>query len=122
LTEDLTLVETRDKATDRRLLNKPDLLNNAVLKYTKEDWGFKAGVRLSSVGTRIISDDYKADGYSLVHLFFSKKFGEPVEIFGGVNNLLNNDPNIYGFTEGAGSPGTLFFLGVTLELWDHTQY
>lgn len=122
LTNDLTLVETRDKATDQRLLNKPDLLNNAVLKFHHEESGFKTGIRLSSVGTRIITDEFKADAYSLVHLFFSKKFGEPFELFGGVNNLLNNDPNIFGFVEGAGSPGTFFFLGITLELWDHTRY
>lgn len=118
---DLTLVETRNKATDKRLLNKPDLLNTAVLRYERLDWGFKTGVRLTSVGSRIISDRYKADGYSLVHLFFSKRIGEPVEFFGGVNNLLNNDPNIYGFIEGAGSPGTYFFFGLTLDLWDHNK-
>ncbi len=120
-TNDLALVETLDKSTNRRLLNKPDLLNTAVLRFVKKDWDFKGGVRLSSVGTRIISESYKADGYSLVHLFFSKKFGEPFELFGGVNNLLNNDPNIYGYLEGAGSPGTYFFFGLTLELWDHDR-
>ncbi len=120
-TDDLTLVETLDKTTNLRLLNKPDLLNTAVLRMTKRDWQFKAGVRLSSVGTRIITDSYRAEGYSLVHLFFNKKFGEQFELFGGVNNLLNNDPNIYGFLEGAGSPGTYFFFGITLELWDHDK-
>ncbi len=120
-TDDLTLVETKDKATDRRLLNKPDLLNSAVLRYERKKWDFKAGVRLSSVGTRIITEHYKADGYSLVHLFFSKKFGEQFELFGGVNNLLNNDPNILGYLEGSGSPGTYFFMGLTLELWDHDK-
>jgi outer membrane receptor for ferrienterochelin and colicins len=120
-TDDLTLVETKDKTTDRRLLNKPDLLNTAVLRFEKKDWNLKAGVRLSSVGTRIITENYKADGYSLVHLFFSKRFGEQFELFGGVNNLLNNDPNIFGYLEGSGSPGTYFFMGLTLELWDHDK-
>jgi outer membrane receptor for ferrienterochelin and colicins len=120
-TDDLTLVETKDKTTDRRLLNKPDLLNTAVLRFEKKDWALKAGARLSSVGTRIITDNYKADGYSLVHLFFNKRFGEQFELFGGVNNLLNNDPNIFGYLEGSGSPGTYFFMGLTLELWDHDK-
>lgn len=120
-TDDLTLVETRNKANDERLVNKPDLLNTAVLRFENRDWGFKTGVRLSSVGSRVISEQYKADAYSLVHLFFSQKFSETVEIFGGVNNLLNNDPNIYGFLEGSGSPGTFAFFGVNLEFWDHTK-
>ncbi|MFH1070955.1 MAG: hypothetical protein V1794_15155, partial [Candidatus Glassbacteria bacterium] len=68
-----------------------------------------------------ISDQYKGDGYTLVHLFASKRFSENIELFGGVNNLLNNDPNIYGFAEGAGSPGTYFFFGFTLDTWDHSK-
>lgn len=119
--DDVTLMETRDKATDRRLLNKPDLLNTAELRYEHEEKMFKAGVRLSSVGTRVISDTYRADGFSLVNLFVSKRFSQAFEVYGGVNNLLNNDPNIYGYQEGAGSPGTFFFFGLTMEIWDHSK-
>jgi len=114
-------METEDKTTGRRLLNKPDILNTAELRWEEAKKGFKAGVRLASVGTRMISDSYRADGYSLVHLFASKRFNETFEMYCGVNNLLNNDPNIYGFTEGAGTPGTYFFLGFTLETWDHNK-
>ncbi|HUU28459.1 MAG TPA: TonB-dependent receptor [archaeon] len=119
--DDATLMETRDKATRRRLLNKPDLLNTAELRYEWPKKGLKAGVRLASVGTRVITEEYKAEGYSLVHLFASKSFGESFMLYGGVNNLLNNDPNVYGFLEGAGSPGAYFFLGFTLESWNHDK-
>ncbi len=119
--DDATIMQTKDKDTDKRLLNKPDMLNTAELRWEDSQRRFKAGVRLASVGTRIISDTYRADGYSLVHLFASKRFSEAFEIYGGVNNLLNNDPNIYGFSEGAGTPGTYFFLGFTLETWDHNR-
>jgi len=119
--DDATVMETEDKTTGRRLLNKPDILNTAELRWEEAKKGFKAGVRLASVGTRMISDSYRADGYSLVHLFASKRFNETFEMYCGVNNLLNNDPNIYGFTEGAGTPGTYFFLGFTLETWDHNK-
>ena len=119
--DETTLIETRDKSTDLRLLNEPDLLNTAELRYEILEKGFRTGIRLQSIGTRIISQDYKADGYSLVHLFASKRLSENWEFFGGINNLLNNDPNIYGFSEGAGSPGTYFFFGFTLEGWDHSK-
>ncbi|MCE5272135.1 TonB-dependent receptor [bacterium] len=119
--DDATVMQTKDKTTDKRLLNKPDMLNTAELRWEDSKRRFKTGVRLASVGTRIISDTYRADGYSLVHLFASKRFSESFEVYGGVNNLLNNDPNIYGFTEGAGTPGTYFFLGFTLETWDHNR-
>ncbi|MFH1069079.1 MAG: TonB-dependent receptor, partial [Candidatus Glassbacteria bacterium] len=98
--DEAALIQTRDKSTHSRLLNEPDLLNTAELRYDMPEKGFKTGVRLASVGTRMISDQYKGDGYTLVHLFASKRFSENIELFGGVNNLLNNDPNIYGFAEG----------------------
>ena len=114
-------MQVEDKSTKQRLLNKPDMLNNADLQFESPMRSFKAGIRLASVGTRIISDQYKADGYTLVHLYFSKRFSESYELYGGVNNLLNNDPNIYGYLEGAGSPGTYFFMGLTMEMWDHNK-
>ena len=117
-----TLMELTDKSTGLRLLNKPDMLNSAELRYEIPELAFKIGFRLASVGTRILTGDYKVDGYTLVHWFASQRFSESVEIYGGINNLLNNDPNVFGLLEGSGTPGTVFFFGITMDLWDHSRY
>ena len=91
-------------------------MNNAKLEYENPRLGLKANLRLTSVGSRKISDAYKAEGYTFVHLYASRRLSKSIEAYMGINNILNNDPNVYGFLEGAGSTGTFFYAGVTLEL------
>jgi len=116
LSDDATVIETKDKTTGRRLLNKPNLLNNAKLEYENPRLGVKANIRASTVGSRIISDAYEAEAYTFIHLYASKKLADYMEVYAGINNVLNNDPNIFGYLEGAGSTGTFFYCGLTLEL------
>ena len=116
LSDDATMLETRDKTTGARLFNKPDLLNNAKLGYENPGLGVKANLRAITVGSRKISDTYEAEGYTFIHLYASKKLSNSMEVYAGINNIFNNDPNIFGYVEGAGSTGTYFYGGVTLEL------
>ena len=116
LSNDASFLDTRDKTTGDRLFNKPDLLNNAKLEYENPRLGLKANLRLTSVGSRKISDAYEAEGYTFAHLYASRRLSKSIEAYVGINNILNNDPNVYGFVEGAGSTGTFFYAGVTLEL------
>jgi len=116
LSDEATILDTKDKTTGLRLFNKPDLLNNLKLAYENPVLGIKANLRATSVGSRQISDIYKAEGYTFIHLYASQKLSRTTEAYFGINNLLNNDPNIYGYLEGAGPPGTFFYGGLTFEL------
>jgi len=116
LSDDATILETRDKTTGARLFNKPDLLNNAKLEYENPRLGVKANLRATTVGSRRISDTYEAESYTFIHLYASRKLSNSIEAYAGINNIFNNDPNIFGYLEGAGSTGTFFYAGLTLEL------
>jgi len=118
LSDETTILDTKDKTTGLRLFNKPDLLNNLKLAYENPDLGIKANLRASSVGSRQISDTYKAEAYTFIHLYLSRKLSRSTEVYFGINNLFNSDPNIYGYLEGAGPPGTYFYTGLTFQLKD----
>ena len=116
LSDEATILDTKDKTTGARLFNKPDLLNNAKLAYANPDLGLKANLRATTVGSRQISDTYMAEAYTFLHLYVSRMLSRSIEAYLGVNNLLNNDPNVYGYLEGAGPPGTFLYAGLTFEL------
>lgn len=116
LSDEASILDTKDKTTGLRLFNKPDLLNNLKLAYENPVLGIKANLRASTVGSRQISDIYKAEGYTFIHLYASQKLSKSTEAYFGINNLFNNDPNVYGYLEGAGPPGTFFYFGLTFEL------
>ena len=118
LSDEATILDTKDKTTGARLFNKPDLLNNAKLEYTNQDLGLRASIRATTVGSRQISDIHEAEAYTFLHLYASRILSRNIEAYLGVNNLLNNDPNIYGYLEGAGSLGAYFYFGLTFELRD----
>lgn len=116
LSGETSILDTKDKTTGLRLFNRPDLLNNLKLAYENPVLGIKANLRATSVGSRQISDIYKAEGYTFIHFYASHKLSKSTEAYFGINNLLNNDPNVYGYLEGAGPPGTFFYWGLTFEL------
>ena len=91
-------------------------MNNAKIEYENAPLGLKANIRAVTVGSRKISDTYEAEAYTFIHLYASRKLSNSMEIYAGVNNILNNDPNIFGYQEGAGSTGTFYYAGLTLEL------
>jgi outer membrane receptor for ferrienterochelin and colicins len=78
--------ENRDTGDD--LEGQPDLNANAKLAYDHADWGVHANVRVQYLGDVAYAT---ADGgdYTLTHLYCSKRFGENMEGFAGVDNLFN---------------------------------
>jgi len=116
LSDEATILDTKDKTTGAKLFNMPNLMNNLKLEYGNPNLGIKTNLRASSVGNRQISDTYQAEAYTFLHLYASKKMSRSTEFYLGINNLLNSDPNIYGYLEGAGPPGTYFYAGFTFQL------
>ena len=115
LSADASLMTTEDKTTGAKLLNIPEVLNNIKLEYNNLDRGLRANIRLTTVGKRKISDLYDADGYTFLNLYCSKKLSTSTEVYLGANNVLNSDPNLFGYLEGAGSMGAYIFGGINIE-------
>ena len=116
LSDETTILKTRDKSTEDRILNKPDLLNNIKLSYEDPLYGIRGNIRIITVGSRKLSNELTADAYTFVNLYGSKRLSRSVEAYAGINNVFNNDPNIYGYMEGSGAMGTFFYCGMTIEI------
>ena len=116
LAGETTLLQTRDKTTGESLLNRPSFLNNIKFGYADPQSGIRANLRITTVGRRRISERYEADSYTFVHLYGAKRLSRSLEFFAGINNLFNNDPNLYGYLEGAGSMGAFLYTGLSFEL------
>ncbi len=116
ISDNATLLETEDRSHGGELLNKPDFLNNAKLEFADKKHGFRTNLRAVTVGERTLSSRHRAEAYTFLHLYLSKRLSPSFESYFGINNLLNDDPNIFGFMEGAGPPGTYFYFGLTFSM------
>ena len=103
-------LKTEDKATGEELLFNPERNIAASIGYTPfSDFSTMFSVR--HVGKQYISTTQKADDYMICNLNISKKTGKDVEIYGGVNNLFNEDT----VKELGSNAGAFFYAGLRAQ-------
>lgn len=115
VSDDATIMSTRNKTTGYRLFNEPDLINNWKVGYSNSRLGLKANLRANTTGGRRVSENYETKGFTLWNLHVSRELSRYSETYIGINNLFNADPDVYGFAEGARVAGTFFYAGISFE-------
>jgi len=117
LSDDLTWLESEDKASGQDLLYVPDLSNVLKLAWRNKPAGFNGNVRLVTTGTRYHGAGVKSAGYSIVHLQASKTLTSQVKVSAGVDNVFDRKvADAYGNVYGPGSTGTFYYGGISLNL------
>ncbi|MBN1279191.1 MAG: TonB-dependent receptor [Chlorobiaceae bacterium] len=117
LSDELTWLESEDKATGEDLLYVPDLSNVLKLSWRNKPAGFNGSVRLVTIGTRSYGAGVKSAGYSMVNLQASKTLTSQVKVSAGVDNVFDRKvEDAYGNVYGPGSTGTFYYGGISLNL------
>jgi outer membrane receptor for ferrienterochelin and colicins len=111
ISDEATLLDTKDENTGRELFNKPDFNNVVKLAYAHEKLGLNANFRIISTGSQWLSLTEKVDSYTVCNLYLSKKMAANFKLYGGVNNVFNANPYFPHF-EGT---GTYFYLGISAD-------
>jgi len=116
ISDQVTLLDTRDEKTGRALLFAPDTTNIVRLDGVSKRLGLKGNIRVVTTGRQYISSTEEVGAYSLVNCYLSKRVAKGAELFAGVDNLFNSDANAgYGNNEGAGMTGTYLYGGVNFH-------
>ncbi|MBN2290673.1 MAG: TonB-dependent receptor [Candidatus Glassbacteria bacterium] len=115
VSDEAALMSAEDKKTGERLFNKPDFLNTWKLAYSSKRLGLKANLRANTAGGQRVSQTYETRSYTLWNLYAARKLSAHFEVYLGVNNIFNSDPDVYGFTEGARLEGTFYYTGLTAQ-------
>ncbi|MBM3422084.1 MAG: TonB-dependent receptor [Chlorobi bacterium] len=117
LSDELTWLESENKATGQALLYVPDLSNVLKLAWRNKPAGFNGNVRLVTVGTRSIGAGLKSAGYSIVNLQASKTLTSQVKVSAGVDNVFDRKvEDAYGNVYGPGSSGSFYYGGISIEI------
>ncbi len=116
LSDQVTLLDTRDETTGRELLFAPAATNIVRIDGLSKRLGLKGNIRVVTTGSQYISSTEKVGAYSLVNCYLSKSISRSSALFAGVDNLFNSDANAaYGNNEGAGMTGTYLYGGVNFH-------
>lgn len=93
-----TLTQARDRLNDAPLEGRALHRGTAKLAYNSESIGLQASARASFVGPRALSDGVDDQGQTLwrytdpyvsIDLRFNQTIGEYVELYGGIDNILD---------------------------------
>lgn len=103
-------LKTEDKATGKELLFNPRRNIAASIGYTPFS-GLSTMFSVRHVGEQYISASQKADDYMICNVNVSKKVGKDIEVYGGVNNLFNEDT----VKELGSNAGAFLYAGVRAQ-------
>lgn len=107
-----TYTDTEDKSTGDELLRRPEDKFSLNVNYSFLGQG-NLNLGLSYVGSRNDVGNVELQEYSLAHLAASYQVLDNVELFGRIENLLDED---YQEISGYGTPELSAFAGVRLSL------
>lgn len=112
LTANYTLTSTRDKTSLDRLLRRPKHLANVNLSYAGSG-PFRGSLGASYVGKKLDTGAVVLGDHFLLEARAVYRIGGKAELFGRVENLLDEDyQEIFGF----GTPGISTFFGIRLAI------
>ena len=103
-------LRTEDKETGKDLLFNPERNIAASISYTPFS-GFFTMFSARHVAKQYISTTQEVDGYMICNLNVSKKIGKEIEVYGGVNNLFNEEV----VQELGSNVGAFFYAGLRAQ-------
>lgn len=93
-------VESENNDTGEDLLEVPEFKGGLKLAYDNSSAGFHVNVRMNYIGEQLYAPKFhdapgrEVDAYTLWSCYISKSFGDRFEIFGGVDNMFNEESSV----------------------------
>ena len=94
----VTWLDTENKETGEELDGSPDIKGIFRLAYYHPDYKFRAATRINYIGDQQVSNAEDKSGYMTVNIYFAKDFSNQIQIFAGIDNLLNEKKAYDGVT------------------------
>lgn len=94
----VTWLDTENKETGEELDGSPDIKGIFRLSYYHPAYKFRAATRINYIGDQHVSNAEDKDGYVTVNLYFAKDFSNRIQVFAGIDNLLNEKKAYDGVT------------------------
>lgn len=110
LSANYSLIDAKNRATNRVLLRRPKHSVNAAIDWSARDW-LKVGASIQTVSDSVdgFGGSRRLDGYTLVALRAAVPIGEALEIYGRIENLFDAR---YATVAGFGTYGRNAHVGV----------
>lgn len=110
LSANYSLIDAKNRATNRVLLRRPKHSVNAAIDWAARDW-LKVGASIQTVSDSVdgFGGSRRLDGYTLVALRAAVPIGEALEIYGRIENLFDAG---YATVAGFGTLGRNAHIGV----------
>lgn len=116
LSDELSFIDTEDGRTGEDLLYVPEFSNTFTLSYGRGKSGFRGNIRIVTAGNQLLEGGERAAGYTLVHCYMAKQVSDRADLFIGVDNIFDKEPDVYGNIGGSGATGTCLYGGITFNL------
>lgn len=116
VSDELSFIDTEDGSNGENLLYVPGVTNTLKLAYSDSQGGLRGNIRVVSAGRQWVEGYERADGYTLVHAYLSRQVSDVANLFIGVDNIFDVEPDVYGNIGGSGATGTCFYGGVAFNI------
>lgn len=94
----VTWLDTENKETGEDLEGNPDVKGIFRLVYYHPDYKFRASARINYTGEQHVIDAEDKSEYVTVNLYVAKDFSNQVQVFVGIDNLLDEKKAYEGLT------------------------